>query len=210
MSSRAIRLAGCSLVAVIALLSAASPAESAVAVSFAENFDDAVYLLIDGEVWLHDLEHNMPTTSGTRALAAGWHDFEVRFGQATGGIGPVWPGWGGICLGWDAQGRGSVDPADYVMPPDELFRVGEGVSGLLAGRVGNSGDPRINISEPNPGTAVEPGLGAMNYTGMADDSGGLWADRSTWVYTGQVYIPEPAALSLLAAGGIALTRRRRR
>jgi len=206
------RHAYCELVLAAAVLlpACACPAAMTVTVSFAENFDDAVYLVIDGEVWLHDLEYNTPTTSHARTLAEGWHDFEVRFGQATGGIGPVWPGWEGLCLGWDAQGRGSVDPADYVMPPDELFRVSEGLSGLLAGRVGNSGDPRINIIEPNPGAAVEPGLGAMNYTGTAAGSGGLWADRSTWVYTGQIYIPEPAALSLLAAGGIALIRRRKR
>ena len=76
MSIRGIRLAGCSLVAMIAVLSAASPAESAVAVSFAENFDDGLYLEIGGAVWLHDTSFDT-MTHATGALPEGARLVEV-------------------------------------------------------------------------------------------------------------------------------------
>lgn len=203
------RHAYCELVLAAAVLVPACACPGAVTVSFAENFDDAIQLKIDGEVWLEDLTYNQPTASPPKTVAVGWYDFEVRFGQATGSVGPF-PPWQGICLGWDAQGRGSVDPDNHILPPDGLFRVSAGIPGLLAGRLSNTGEPRLNTTDANPATSVEPGLGAMNWAGYGPDSGGLWPDHSTWVYSGQINLPEPAALSLLAVGALALVRPRRR
>lgn len=91
------------------------PAGPDVTWSFAEQFDDSVRLLIDGNQILNDGTWNNPTV-GTVTLAAGEHSFEVRFGQGGGGVGPN-NGWG-IGFGIDTLGRNSTNPADYVALTD--------------------------------------------------------------------------------------------
>ena len=63
---------------------------SAVAVSytFAENFDDYVMLRIDGVPVLNNIYWNLQST-GSVSLAPGWHSFDLRLGQGTGGVGPA-------------------------------------------------------------------------------------------------------------------------
>jgi len=156
-------------------------------VSFAENFDDSVLLTIDGQTWLNNQASDSPTTSGTRNLTKGWHQFEVRFGQGGGGVGGVNQAGqnfnGGLPLGYDPQGRGQTTRGNFVMPDPSLFRTGPGGQpGLLAGRInGNAFD----TTSPNPATSVAPDLWSMSYMGDSASSGGLWQDNSTWVFSGQ-------------------------
>ncbi len=107
-------------------------------IAFAENFDDAVLLVIDGTTYINNGTWNQPTISdqmgagdpnGHITLTAGWYDFEARFGQGGGGVGPVdgWPfGFGYMA---DASTYVKPDPitsAGFVAPRDpgdmSLFR----------------------------------------------------------------------------------------
>jgi hypothetical protein len=68
-------------------------------VAFAEHFDDTVMLVVNGRTLLNNGAFNVPTTSPDDDAAtpglqtnigtgnAGWHTFEVRLGQGTGGVG---------------------------------------------------------------------------------------------------------------------------
>ena len=56
--------------------------------TFAENFDDSVYLAIDGTQILNDGAWNTQS-SGSAALSIGQHKFEMRLGQGGGGVGPA-------------------------------------------------------------------------------------------------------------------------
>jgi hypothetical protein len=68
-------------------------------VAFAEHFDDTVLLRVDGRTLLNNGAFNVPTTSpdddtNTAGLQTnigagngGWHTFELRLGQGTGGVG---------------------------------------------------------------------------------------------------------------------------
>jgi len=85
-------------------------------ISFAENIDDNVLLKIDGAAWLNDTNWGTPTTSGAKAVAAGWHDFELRMYNGGGGAGAVWSATFGF--GFDSQGRGTTNAGDYVIPTD--------------------------------------------------------------------------------------------
>ena len=91
------------------------PAGPDVTWSFAEQFDDSVRLLIDGNQILNDGTWNNPTV-GTVTLAAGEHSFEVRFGQGGGGVGPN-SGWG-IGFGIDELGRNTADPSFFTALTD--------------------------------------------------------------------------------------------
>jgi hypothetical protein len=52
-----------------------------------ENFDDSVWLSIDGVTLLNNVQWNVQTTA-PYALTAGWHPFELRLGQGAGEVGP--------------------------------------------------------------------------------------------------------------------------
>jgi autotransporter-associated beta strand protein len=74
-------------------------------VSFAANIDDGTLLKIDGLVWINDNTWSSPDSASSpqgqpvAPLTAGWHTFEVRFGNGTGGVGPSaqnnngWTNW---------------------------------------------------------------------------------------------------------------------
>jgi autotransporter-associated beta strand protein len=98
-------------------------------VSFAENFDDSVLLKIDGVTLLNDGNWAAPTVGTVAMMTPGWHDFEVRFGQGGGGVGPV--NQAGVdfdtpnlALAWDTQGRGVTDAANFAQIPGSQFRGG--------------------------------------------------------------------------------------
>ena len=57
-------------------------------IAFAENFDDNVLVKIDGVTKLNNTSWNTPTGTGGMSLSVGYHDFEVRFGEGGGGVGP--------------------------------------------------------------------------------------------------------------------------
>ena len=58
-------------------------------ISFGENFDDYALVTVDGVTRLENSAWNVPTTSGSLTLPAGWHDIEFRAGQGGGGVGAV-------------------------------------------------------------------------------------------------------------------------
>ena len=79
-------------------------------ISFAESFDDAVLVKIDGAQVLRNTQWDNTTGSGALTLTPGYHDFEARFGQGTGGAGPsAQDGWTDATLGF---GVDLTDPVD--------------------------------------------------------------------------------------------------
>ena len=83
-------------------------------VSFGKSFDDSYQLKLDGNVVVTHTTYNAISVT-TIPVTAGWHQFEVRFGQGTGGVGPYSP-WTGFGFGIDLLGRGSTSQSFYVYP----------------------------------------------------------------------------------------------
>ena len=84
--------------------------------TFAENFDDSVFLRIDNITVLDNGEWNV-LTKGTITLTPGPHTFDVRFGQGTGGAGGTsFPT--GSSFAVDLQGRDSTDTSYYTVLTD--------------------------------------------------------------------------------------------
>jgi hypothetical protein len=93
--------------------------------SFYENFDDSVYLAVDGQEILNDEVWDVPT-AGSITRAEGWYSFELRLGNGAQGSGPPT----GIGFGYaSVDTGGSTDPAMYTLPRNssptsgDLFRV---------------------------------------------------------------------------------------
>lgn len=62
--------------------------------AFTGKFDDTVTLIIDGEIVMDSTPlGNCKQAYATVTLTEGWHDFELRCGNATGGIGGSLGGW---------------------------------------------------------------------------------------------------------------------
>jgi len=74
---------------------------------FAEIFDDSVLLLIDGAIVLNDTNAGSQTT-GDYTLTPGFHAFEIRLGQGTGGVGPTGTGVSGTGLGFAYSTNGGT------------------------------------------------------------------------------------------------------
>jgi autotransporter-associated beta strand protein len=101
-------------------------------VTFAENVDDSALLKIDGVTWLNNTSYTTPTSSA-KILTAGWHTFEARFGNGTGGAGPSgqntngWTNWSTSFGFGYKQGAATLNAADYAKPIDDgtgnLFHV---------------------------------------------------------------------------------------
>ncbi|MBR4172009.1 MAG: autotransporter-associated beta strand repeat-containing protein [Kiritimatiellae bacterium] len=96
--------------------------------TFGENFDDYLYLTIDGVLVLDSSlgsEQWKTPTKSTITLTPGPHSFELRLCQGTGGAGPStgttdssWPANSAIGFGIDFEGRDTFDIANYVAPVD--------------------------------------------------------------------------------------------
>lgn len=118
--------------------------------SFAEAIDDNVLVKIDGVTRLRSTNWNIPTTTGSAIgdnrfggvqnfgmgpNGDGWHNIELRFGNGTGGAGPVaGSGWtASYGFGLATSGSQSDQGTAYVVPVDSgtgnLFR--SSVSGEL-------------------------------------------------------------------------------
>jgi len=95
--------------------------------TFAENFDDNVYLLIDSTLLMtNGISWNMPTINSI-TLTPGPHAFEARFGQGGGGGGPVngnsttpksWWTTTTFGFGVDFLGRHETNIANYAAMTD--------------------------------------------------------------------------------------------
>lgn len=93
--------------------------------TFAENFDDSVSLIIDGQQLLLDGTYNNPTKAH-KFLSAGSHAFELRLGEGGGGVGPVNGGLfnggvGGLGFGIDRFVVDSTNPNDYVAADNAII-----------------------------------------------------------------------------------------
>lgn len=91
--------------------------------NFAENFDDTVRLKIDGVTVINGGNGwNVPTIT-TNVVTPGAHAFELRLGQASGGVGgpnPVSAWWNTLAFsfGYDPLGRGATNIANFVALTD--------------------------------------------------------------------------------------------
>jgi hypothetical protein len=139
-------------------------------IAFGENFDDSVLLRIGGVTTppINNNAWNVPTWSQPITLPAGWTDFEVRFGQGVGGVGPNnnggWTEALGFGIDTDKSSFG-LEMAQYVAPMEpqngtpDLFRAPQFTGASYANTpisVG-AGNSTINVS----GTATDVALGTI-------------------------------------------------
>jgi M6 family metalloprotease-like protein len=107
-------------------------------ISFTENIDDKARIWIDGALVISNDSWGTRTSTTNLNLAPGWHDIEIRIGNASGGSGPA----GGIGIGYDPAGSTNwmtlADPGD-----GSFLRVlGRSASVPLDGTITDSdGDP---------------------------------------------------------------------
>jgi hypothetical protein len=86
--------------------------------TFAKSFDDAIYLVINGDVVLDHIAWAQ-SVKANYTLKPGANAFEVRFGQGGGGVGPVanqsgqWWSTTDFGFGYDPLGRDVADTAFY-------------------------------------------------------------------------------------------------
>src|SRR5205814_2234101 len=121
-------------------------------IAFAENFDDNVLVKIDGVTVLNDTSWNTPTGTGAlgtasapaalQNLSVGYHDFEVRFGEGGGGVGPnggapASTHWGENTAQFPLIGFGmdNTDPVDDTKsnPDRENYVFPDNANGLVDG-----------------------------------------------------------------------------
>ena len=86
--------------------------------TFAKNFDDFFDIWIDDNNLTPDWQEWNKISLATATLTPGPHDFEVRFGQGSGGAGPAAYGWEGLGFGIDFSGRGEVNRANFIRAAD--------------------------------------------------------------------------------------------
>jgi fibronectin-binding autotransporter adhesin len=104
---------------------------SSVTWTFAENFDDAARLLIDGAQVLYDTQWNVQT-SATRTLTPGLHSFELRLGGNGTPNGPSGTGVNGTGLGIAYSTNGGTTYSALTDPGDgSLFRLSSSLNGSL-------------------------------------------------------------------------------
>lgn len=181
--------------------------------TFAENFDDSVLLLIDGNTVLNNGGWSTPTMANV-TLAPGAHAFELRLGQGGGGAGGNVSGWwtdASRSFAVDFLGRNEANLANYVLLSDSgdgalltaeyeeapaasetVVTVSEGTLRLVAPQVGlyeGMIPVRWDTTTANPATAVELTTTAAN--GWCNSggtiNGKLWPDNSTYVYSGYIW-----------------------
>jgi hypothetical protein len=173
--------------------------------TFVEAIDDSFMLALDGsQVWTDNTWGTHTTRTVT--MATGWHDFEVRVRNGTGGAGAQLAG-GTLGFGVDFEGRGAADnrfvtgtESYYVNPTDDgsmnMFRydMGGGVyaPGLIEGSIAGTG---LDTTTPNPGGGVTLDVRMANTNAKPP-----WTDNINWVYTGQFYVPAVLPSVVVDAG----------
>ena len=132
--------------------------------TFAENFDNCVVLVINGQTVLNDTVWNNPTEMNV-TLNPGSNSFQLYLGQGGGGVGPSNGGWltNGLGFGIDFLGRDAQVASDFVAPVDpgngSLFST-TALSGL-SGSVVMSSNTTLDV------TNLTASIGSL-----ADASGG--------------------------------------
>lgn len=173
-------------------------------------FDDNVMLTIDSNI-VKNVTLGNGIVYQNYTLTPGPHAIEVRFGDGTGNVGPA-SGLGGLT--YDPQGRGTTDPANYILlqdpgdgslltteveagepvPASAAINVNEGtlrlvsipVAGLWEGRIDNKS---FDTTTPNPSNTVELTTTAANgYCGANGIINGKpWPTNTTYVYSGYIW-----------------------
>ena len=154
--------------------------------TFAENFDDAVYLVIDTTTVLNNGSWNTPTRANY-TLTPGAHFFEARFYQGGGGAGPVSSSWWtttAFSFGVDFQGRDAGVIGNYV----PLVDPGDG--SLLTTTLGSETDLLAADST------------VLMAAGTVFDLGGITQNLDTLSGSGTVSNGTLVVNNTLAPGGI--------
>jgi hypothetical protein len=163
--------------------------------TFAENFDDAVLLRIDGTTVLNNTNWNEPT-KGTITLSPGPHLFEARFGQGNGGAAGNVSGWWTVntmSFAVDFFGRNEDNLANYQLLADpgdgSLLTLnlpdsyGAGLAESVIFQAWNTTDDGAPVSRQ---LTTRAGNGTK--TANTTYAGGLWnGNNHTWIYKGVLW-----------------------
>jgi len=88
-------------------------------VSFYESIDDEIRLFIDGTEVMKNTAWDADSAVYITGLSPGWHDFELRMYNGTGGAGRV----GSLGFGWDPTGSSSFyHPQNSSSTTADVFR----------------------------------------------------------------------------------------
>lgn len=140
-------------------------------VSFAEQFDDNVLLLINGQEILRDTVWNVPT-AGSAMLDPGLNSFELRLGQGGGGVGANtgWGTWGvGFALG--ATGGSTTQAAYQAMATiGDVFPLVSTMEVVTGADLAISGNARVDTSGLVGDSNLSP---RAVHTGLVTGSGTL-------------------------------------
>ena len=145
-----------------------------------------------------DLQGTVTDLSQGMTVAVGG-ELRVLAGMTTTGgltndnVAEIDPGVGNtVALGGPVTGKGNfsfksgtTDLGTTVMASTAPV-AGEYVAGLAEGRVANAGTDNINTVDANPGTAIALGTDKAQIVGTGATNG--WADYTTFIYTGEVYV----------------------
>ncbi len=192
-------------------------------IAFGENFDDSVLLRIGGTTYMNNNAWNVPTTSGPITLPAGWTDFEVRFGQGVGGVGPNaqatgnWTTALGFGIDTDKTTFG-IDMSEYVAPMEvangtpELFRAPQFTAASYANTPISASGGNSTINVGGNATNVSLGTIALTNNGNLTINGGVKtnvagvsvAAGTTSLLTGALTTPNVVQLQNVQAAGATL------
>jgi fibronectin-binding autotransporter adhesin len=145
---------------------------------FGKNFDDTVFLTIDGSTLIQSHAYNTVVTASA-TLSQGWHNFEVRFGQDGGYVGPH-DTFAGMALAYSTNGG-----ATWANIPADLFRYSVYQQGTLTidggAELQAAGLSNLNVVNITDGTLTLTGTGAHTTQQMTIIGGTLRANETATV-----------------------------
>ena len=175
--------------------------------TFFGRFDDNMHLIIDGKTLIRT--GNSTDIFATYTLTPGHHQFEARFGDGGGSVGPgptdrgTLPiggvaGMSGLLVDFTGQSGSSsglgrfqilADPGNgslFTIDSPDVFD-GPGLHEYVIQAHDNTADPGIYISrQPTPRAAIGTNESNRTY------AGGLWTgDYHTWIYKGYIWNNSP-------------------